>query len=91
VTRLLIPAFTEEGLLYPCFAMYGPLPVNGVVRVRPEGFDWKRGLWKLQPQARQTVAPAPGAIAGSDRDDRRRPDTRLAGLKAGPKETGVTK
>jgi hypothetical protein len=74
-----------------CQAMYGPLPVDGVVRVRVEGFDSKRGLWKLQPQARQTPAPAPGAIAGSHRDDRCSPDTRLAGLKAGPKETGVTK
>jgi transposase len=74
-----------------CLAMYGPLPVDGVVRVRPEGFDWKRGLWKLRPQGRQTPAPAPGAIAGSHRDDRCSPDTRLAGSKAGPKETGVTK
>jgi transposase-like protein len=72
-------------------AMYGRPKADEVVRVRVEGFDWKRGLWKLQPQARQTVAPAPGAIAGSDRDDRRRPDTKLAALKAGPKETGVTK
>lgn len=70
-------------------AMYGPPKAGEVVRVRVEGFDWKRGLWKLQPQARQTVAPAPGAIAGSDRDDRCQPDTKLAGLKAGPKNKEV--
>ena len=72
-------------------AMYGRPKADEVVRVRVEGFDWKRGLWKLQPQARQTVAPAPGAIAGSHRDDRFSPDTKLAGRKAGPKNKEVTK
>jgi ParB-like chromosome segregation protein Spo0J len=72
-------------------AMYGQPKVDEVIRVRVEGFDWKRGLWKLQRQARQTVAPAPGAIAGSHRDDRFSPDTKLAGRKAGPKNTWVTK
>ena len=69
-----------------CLDRHAPLKVDEVVRVRAEGFDWKRGLWKLQPLARQTVAPAPGAIAGSHRDDRCSPDKKLAGRKAGPKE-----
>jgi hypothetical protein len=69
-----------------CLPMYGPLDVGEVIRVRVEGFDWKRGLWKLQPQGRQTPAPAPGAIAGSHRDDRCSPDEKLAGSKAGLKE-----
>ena len=69
-----------------CLDRHAPLKVDEVVRVRVEGFDWKRGLWKLQPMARQTVAPAPGAIAGSHRDDRCSPDKKLAGRKAGPKE-----
>ena len=64
-----------------CLPMYGPLDVGKVIRVRVEGFDWKRGLWKLQPQGRQTPAPAPGAIAGSHRDDRCSPDEKLAGSK----------
>ena len=72
-----------------CLPMYGPLDVGEVIRVRVEGFDWKRGLWKLQPQGRQTPAPAPGAIAGSHRDARCSPDTKLAGSKAGPKENEV--
>jgi hypothetical protein len=72
-------------------AMYGRPKADEVVRVRVEGFDWKRGLWKLQPQARQTVAPAPGAIAGSHRDDSFSSDTKLAGRKAGPKNKEVTK
>lgn len=72
-----------------CLAKYGPLDVGKVIRVRVEGFDWKRGLWRLQPQGRQTPAPAPGAIAGSHRDDRRSPDEKLAGSKAGPKENEV--
>jgi transposase-like protein len=71
---------------------HATLEVGGVYRVRVEGFDSKRGLWKLTQVGRQTPAPAPGVIAArSDRDDRRSPDTKLAGLKAGPKETGVTK
>ena len=70
-----------------CLDRHAPLKLDEVVRVRVEGFDWKRGLWKLQPLARQTVAPAPGAIAtGSDHDERCSPDTKLAGLRAGPKE-----
>jgi transposase len=74
-----------------CLDWHAPLEVGGVVRVRVEGFDSKRGLWKLQPQARQTPAPAPGAIAGSHRDKRCSPFTELAGRKAGPKGMGVTK
>jgi len=69
-----------------CLAMFGALPVDGIVRVRVVGFDSKRGLWKLQPQGRQTPAPAPGATAGSHLDSRCSPDTKLAGSKAGPKE-----
>jgi transposase len=70
---------------------HAPPKVDKVVRVRVEGFDWRRGLWKLQQVGRQTPAPAPGAIAGSYRDDRCSPDADLAGRKAGPKEMGVTK
>jgi hypothetical protein len=70
-----------------CLDWHFPPKVDEVVRVRVGSFDWKRGLWKLQPVARQTPAPAPGAIAtGVDRDERCSPDTKLAGLKAGPKE-----
>jgi hypothetical protein len=70
---------------------HAPPKVDEVVRVRVEGFDWRRGLWKLQKVGAQTPAPAPGAIAGSYRDDRCSPDADLAGRKAGPKETGVHK
>ena len=70
-------------------AKYGLLTAGGEVRVRVAGFDRKRGLWKLQPQGRQTVAPAPGAIAGSHRDDRCSPSMKVAGLKAGPKDKEV--
>lgn len=70
-----------------CLDWHFPPKVDEVVRVRVGSFDWKRGLWKLQPVARQTPAPAPGAIAtGSDRDERRSPYADLAGRKAGPKE-----
>lgn len=70
-----------------CLDRHAPLKVDEVVRVRVEDFDWKRGLWKLQPVARQTVAPAPGtSAAGSDRDERCSPYADLAGRKAGPKE-----
>jgi transposase len=70
---------------------HAPPKVDEVVRVRVEGFDWRRGLWKLQEVGAQTPAPAPGAIAGSYRDDRCSPDADLAGRKAGRKEMGVTK
>jgi transposase len=58
---------------------HAPPKVDEVVRVRVEGFDWRRGLWKLQKVGAQTPAPAPGAIAGSYRDDRCSPDADLAG------------
>jgi hypothetical protein len=73
-----------------CLAMYAPLKEGGDVRVRVKGFDRKRETWKVQLQGLQTVAPAPGAIAASsDRDERRSPDTKVAGLKAGPREKEV--
>ena len=79
---------TRDG--YP--AMYAPLKVKRDVRVRVEGFDRKRETWKFGLQGQQTVAPAPGVIAASsDRDERHSPDTKLAGLKDGPKNKGVTR
>jgi DNA-binding CsgD family transcriptional regulator len=73
-----------------CLEWHAPLKEDEVIRVRVEGFDSKRGLWKLDPAGRQTPAPALGAVAaGSDRDDRCSPNMKLAGLKAGPKEKEV--
>jgi transposase len=72
-----------------CMVWHAPLEVDKFIRVRVTGFDWRRGLWKLQPVALQTPAPAPGAIAGSYRDDRCSPAADLAGRKAGPKDKEV--
>ena len=75
-----------------CLDGYAKPEVGKVVRVRAEGFDSKWPTVKCKPLGRQTPAPALGAIVTrSDRDDRCSPDKRLAGLKAGPKETEVTK
>jgi hypothetical protein len=75
-----------------CFDGYTKPEVGKVVRVRAEGFDSKWPTVKCKPLGRQTPAPALGAsVTRSDRDDRCSPDKRLAGLKAGPKETEVTK
>ena len=65
---------------------------KGAFRFRVLGFDRKRETWKVKLLGQQTVAPAPGATAAkSDSDDRSSPYADLAGRKAGPKETGVTK
>ena len=73
-------------------AIYVKLQEKEAFRFRVEGFDRKREIWKVKLLGQQTVAPAPGATAArSDSDDRSSPYADLAGRKAGPKETGVTK
>jgi hypothetical protein len=60
--------------------------------VSAKGCESNHGRANSGLTARQTVAPAPGAIAArSDRDGRCSPDPELSGRKAGPKNKEVTK
>lgn len=67
-----------------------PLEQGKVVRVEVEGIDSDRGLVNIRLLGRQSVSKADCANAFGPRlDDRSFPDTKLASLKAGPKEKEV--
>ena len=73
-----------------CVTWKGLLVQGQSVRVRVEGFNSERGLTNLAMLGRQSFSHAECASAFGPRlDNLCSPDTKLAGLKAGPKEKEV--
>jgi DNA-binding XRE family transcriptional regulator len=72
------------------FAIYAPLEVGTVVRVRIKGVDSKSGLLDLQLLGRQSFTQVERTTSlVPDFDDRSDPSTELAGLKTGPEDKEV--